>query len=359
VFASRLASRLWCGVACVLIAVICFSDCSLLPPLPICHGWIVAACMCGDDVCLPSVSYSIVSGEEANLEGPLLSYTDYQKWVSAGFSDSEITVWFKAMSGPLEAKTADAQEAARWRKAGFSPEAVYSWRELSGASAVTAEEAKELSAAGFSPSDVKLHADSLLWARGGFTANEAGQCQIYHVPYSDVVLWKAQGFACEQAAAWIRAGINPKDAAKWNNEGIAPEQVRNALALEAVGYSKERGISYAKRGITPERVEYSKAFDRAVQRDCHGEVHSQFELLMTSPYQTRGRCYEIIVGRVTQWLGPRTGMVGGRVLLDFKSTPATSYVQSLLVKGEGAISYTDVTGAPQAAPRVRELMQLR
>lgn len=308
------------------------------------------------------------------VQSTMIQYSSYQKWVQAGFQDREISAWLWALGTPgqspqlggIDPNDIGPASAVDWRTAGFDPTTASEWaRKFRN---ITPEEAKQLSSARWKPSEVSNVADSLRWARNGFTGNAASFCQGSGFTASDAATWKASGFDCIEGKPWRDAGISAGAAGEWKKQGLIPDQVKDFDALVAAGYSHEEALNYAKNSIGPEEV---KGFDqrararedynRLTKTACRGGVQSEMQITQANPYRTKGQCYEVLA-YVVQWLGPDRAIMNvdfsgtpyGLIAVDFPNSPSSKILKMLTI-GEGAFSYTSSSGALMTIPRVRAL----
>lgn len=347
----------------------------------------------GNPVRLPRVALSSVSSSSPFW----IDRSTYDQWNRAGFPDSDIGLWLLCLHGsagtldrPFAAReytwTGDTDPAAAiaWRTAGFTP---VKWGLEGGASerdactwidrfpSILPQDAKDLTAAGYSPQcnpqvgscqlgrsiNNENLANDIAWSRAGFTAADTSTCSAAGVTYNNAVLWKKADIGCTQIADWREAGVdNPATAAEWKGEGINANQIQNVKALLQAGYDKNEAISYARRGMDLGAIKAQTLIARRNQRIkqiCpHGQVESEFQLLIGNPYGTTGHCYAVS-GIVAQWLGPDRALVNasaGLVLVDFPKPPAGRIVQ-IVGRGEGAFTYTSTDGALTTVPRLRAL----
>jgi len=99
--------------------------------------------------------------------------------------------------------------------------------------------------------------------------------------------------------------------------------------------------------------------------ECHGKLHSTFDVLAANPYQTNDICYAMPPLQVIQWLsknqvlaGLKFGYRDYQFIIDMPNPPATHDLPGAWVIGEEAAQYKDVEGAAQTAPRLRVLRWL-
>jgi hypothetical protein len=308
------------------------------------------------------------------VQSSMIQYRSYQRWIQAGFQDREITAWLWALGTPgqlpqlggIDPNAIDPASAADWRAAGFEPTTANEW--TSKFRNIKPEEAKQLSSAGWSPTDVNSIADSLRWARNGVTGNAASSCQSSRFTDLEAAAWNASGFDCIEAAPWRDEGITADAASDLKKQGIRPDQAKDFNALLSAGYSREEALHYAKNNIGPDgvkefnqRARTQEEYNRLIKTKCRGNVRSEMQIVRANPYRTNGQCYEMLA-YVVQWLGPDRAIMNidfsgtsyGLIAVDFPSPPSSKILKVLTI-GEGAFSYTSTSGAFMTVPRVRVL----
>ena len=261
----------------------------------------------------------------------------------------------------------DSPETANtWSNAGFTPQEAGSW--LSELPTIDSSTAKTLSAADITASEAQnyeldkqnpIDPQGLVsWLNAGFSKNDMEPWRENHFSLTQAQQWKAAGFDWSDATQWRDRGFDAASAAESKHEGLDSLQGANVRKLVASGFSRSKAIDYAKSGVTPSHVKQFENTKQIFSKFCNNAVHNELELLTASPYATDGVCYVIAFGEVSQWLGPSSALVGGKILVMFNEPPASTFVRNVLVKGEGAFNYTSVTGALTTVPRVQVIRQL-
>jgi hypothetical protein len=258
------------------------------------------------------------------------------------------------------------QTANTWSDAGFTPQEAGSW--LSELPTIDPNTAKTLSAANITASQAQNYEldrqnpidpeNLVIWLNAGFSKDDMEVWHENHFSLVEAQQWRAAGFGWSDATQWRNSGFDAASATESKHEGLDPLQGANVRKLVASGYSRSIAINYAKSGVTPTHVKQFENTKRIFTKSCNNAVHNELELLTTSPYATEGVCYVITFGEVSQWLGPSSALVGGKILVMFNEPPASTFVRNLLVKGEGAFNYTSVAGALTTVPRVQVIQQL-
>jgi hypothetical protein len=258
------------------------------------------------------------------------------------------------------------ETASRWSAAGFGPQEAGSW--LSELPNIDPNTAKTLSAAKITASEAQNYEldkrnpidpeDQLSWLNAGFSKDDMEPWRENHFSLTQARQWRADRFDWSDATQWRDRGFDAASATELKHEGLNSLQGANVRKLVASGYSRSTAIDYAKSGVTPTHVKQFENTKRIFSKSCNNAVHNELELLTASPYATDGVCYVITFGEVSQWLGPSSALVGGKILVMFKEPPTSTFVRNLFVKGEGAFNYTSVTGALTTVPRVQVIQQL-
>ena len=163
------------------------------------------------------------------------------------------------------------------------------------------------------------------------------------------------------AKAYVQAGLGLETIASLKRRGVNIQDADETLIIASLmkrGYSFERARYYGEHHTPVASIKSFDKVERMLASVCHRKVYNELQLLYASPYATTGRCYIISFGEVSQWLGPNTALVGGKVLVEFRTSASSNIIRNLLVQGQGAYTYTSVTGALTTVPRVRMMDQL-
>ena len=171
--------------------------------------------------------------------------------------------------------------------------------------------------------------------------------------------------APSRAKQYVDAGLSYQRVASLNGQGADVRNADQTILLESLlthGYTFKSGLFYARSGVPLSGIKAFQRVENTIAHVCQNHLHRQMELI-GSPYTNVGKCY-VISGTVVQWLGPSAAMLGGHMfqpflfLVEFNSPPSDIRVGNLLVKGEGAYSYTSASGAAETVPRLRVLHKL-
>jgi hypothetical protein len=163
------------------------------------------------------------------------------------------------------------------------------------------------------------------------------------------------------ARAYVQAGLTIQEVTTFKHEGINVRDSEETLIVADLmkhGYNFQRARYYAEHHVPLDNIKSYERAEHTLTTVCHGKAYNEFELLNASPYATKDHCYVISFGEVSQWLGPQNALIGGRLLVEFRSPPSSNSIQDLLVEGVGAYTYTSVTGAYMTVPHVLVLHQL-
>jgi hypothetical protein len=196
------------------------------------------------------------------------------------------------------------------------------------------------------------------WLNAGFSKEDIETWRENHFSLTQAEQWRTAGFGWSDAIQWRDRGFGAASATELKHHGLDSLQSADMRKLVESGYSQSKAMDYAKSGVTPTHVKQFENTKRIFSKSCNNAVHNELELLTASPYVTDGVCYVIAFGEVSQWLGPSSALVAGKILVIFNEPPATTFVRNLLVKGEGAFNYTSVTGALTTVQRVQVIQQL-
>lgn len=91
-----------------------------------------------------------------------------------------------------------------------------------------------------------------------------------------------------------------------------------------------------------------------VKSVCNGKTLPLSDLLFTSPYDIKGKCYSLPLTAVTQLISRHSELIaGGLMMLVFSGNEGYPIVYPSVVVGLGAFRYTTVTGALRIIPMVR------
>lgn len=114
--------------------------------------------------------------------------------------------------------------------------------------------------------------------------------------------------------------------------------------------------SPAFAAITPSQASSNSysSYIAKVKSVCNGKTLPLSDLLFTSPYDIKGKCYSLPLTAVTQLISRHSELIaGGLMMLVFSGSEGYPIVYPSVVVGLGAFRYTTVAGALRIIPMVR------
>jgi hypothetical protein len=380
---------------CIPIAVV------LLPIIPLTGDWSdwSQIALCGVYSADNILSCGLWGGEPLRVycseygefENAGLADNEIGPWVNSGFTPADAFQWSQSQFSAPEAhdwKAAGFQltQAVRWRNAGFTLQEADAYAHHYGVPSPTLGDS--LRRAGITLSDITdplFPRNAILsdWLASGFTPQEVQAYSDLHISLGEAVQWERLG-SFGTAKPWITAGAAPTEAVEWVAQGLPADSYylkSHNLTPETVRHWQDEGINVTDPKQTEQIEEYLRhgsslknaiyylqnnvpvanvhAFEHhktLLAHFCrHGNVENVYNLFVSSPYSTNGKCYEVW-GVVYQWLGPTRALVqlfgGGRLaLVAFDKAPLTVTFQGLAI-GRGAYTYVDTLGAPTTVPEL-------
>lgn len=162
----------------------------------------------------------------------------------------------------------------------------------------------------------------------------------------------------------FRAALGPTIAQRYAVLQDDEERRANQDAEQRVEKQRQEDQQRARE----EQEHREKQLQIALQAfpECHGTLHSFYDIMNTNPYQTDGVCYEMPSLSVTQWLSANqvvvvlVGVYGSSIpaLIDMPSPPATRTLPPAWVIGEAAFQAETNTGGHTTFARLRVLRWL-
>jgi len=162
-----------------------------------------------------------------------------QQWRNLGFTYLEANDWYTNFS-------ATADDAAKWRDAGFgTPYDADEWRRVGFTTAEADDAAKWSKTSVYPITAYHLHKSGCVpgeeWKVAGIPPDEAERWQKSRFSYALAVEWHNAGFSPEEASKWDAVGFcpydteyflsyagrdTPSDAKQWYGAGFTPEEAR-------------------------------------------------------------------------------------------------------------------------------------
>ena len=159
----------------------------------------------------------------------------------------------------------------------------------------------------------------------------------------------ARGEAATNSAYWSGSQPAVPEAAQATNGAVYPIDLPTALRLAG---ARNLDIQIAREALNEAEANRKSAVEQFFPWIAPGFGY----------HRRDGEAQAVPAGVNSsthfQSYSPGAALVGGRLLVEFRTPPSSNFVRNLLVRGVGAYSYTSVTGAYVTVPHLLVLHQL-